>query len=428
MLTDDMYMSSVIDLIKPAYFTDNNIKEIIDIVTNFYQKRGVLPTSTDIKSYLVTPELKTSYKELINSFNEMEKSANTDELYDLTERFIKEKAIYECITKTVNDYSKNIINPAETFDIFEKACNISLIDNLGHDYFNSVPKYISDLKEAQQYLSTGWKWLDQKLGGGWLKTGRALYAFSGFTNSGKSIFLANTAVNALKQNKVVLIISLEMSELVYSNRISAQITNTSLSGIQMCAQTVESKIYEYNKQYPGARLIIKEFPPKSVTCNHIKSYIKKLYNKHIHPDIIIIDYVNLLEANIPTGNSYEDVKSITEHLRALSYTFKCPVVTATQLGRSGAGVANPGLELTSESIGLSYTVDAQFGIWSDDKDRELGIIHMGIQKNRFGPNTGTTALKIDYNTLSISEINDDFFQETTIKNTINDLDNFLENT
>ena len=53
---------------------------------------------------------------------------------------------------------------------------------------------------------------------------------------------------------------------------------------------------------------------------------------------------------------------------------------------------------------------------------------MGIQKNRFGPNTGTTALKIDYNTLSISEINDDFFQETTIKNTINDLDNFLENT
>ena len=57
-------------------------------------------------------------------------------------------------------------------------------------------------------------------------------------------------------------------------------------------------------------------------------------------------------------NSYTDVKSVTEQLRALSYLFNCPVVTATQLGRAAFDKVDPGLEHTSESMGLAMTADA----------------------------------------------------------------------
>lgn len=65
--------------------------------------------------------------------------------------------------------------------------------------------------------------------------------------------------------------------------------------------------------------------------------------------------------------------------------------------------ANPGLETTGESMGLPMTADAQFGIWCTDEDREAGILHLNIMKNRFGPNFGSTAFKIDYDTLYLQE-------------------------
>jgi hypothetical protein len=54
-------------------------------------------------------------------------------------------------------------------------------------------------------------------------------------------------------------------------------------------------------------------------------------------------------------------------------------------------------------MGLSHTADAQFSIWTEEEDFELGIIHLGITKNRFGPRDCHTVLQIDYPTLSLSD-------------------------
>jgi hypothetical protein len=61
------------------------------------------------------------------------------------------------------------------------------------------------------------------------------------------------------------------------------------------------------------------------------------------------------------------------------------------------------METISESIGVSFTADVQLSIWSDQNDKKLGVSNLGIQKNRFGPNAGSTKLKIDYGTLLLEE-------------------------
>jgi hypothetical protein len=93
-------------------------------------------------------------------------------------------------------------------------------------------------------------------------------------------------------------------------------------------------------------------------------------------------------------------------MRSLSYHFECPVISATQTNRSAYGEANPGLETTSESMGLAHTADAQFSIWSEEGDIELGQIHLGITKNRFGPIGSHTVLEIDYPTLTLRDCSD----------------------
>ena len=239
-----------------------------------------------------------------------------------------------------------------------------------------------------------------------MAAGRALYVFYGVINVGKSIFLGNIATNILNQNKTVLLISLEMSEQVYAKRISSQLSKIAMNDLSMQIEPLKQSISGYKLQHKMSKLIIKEFPPKSVTPLHIKSYIDRLCRKGIKPDIIVLDYLNLLAPPERGMNSYESIKQITEQIRALTYYFNCPVVTATQTNRSAYNESNPGLETTSESMGLSHTADCQFPIWTEEEDFELGIIHLGITKNRFGPRECHTILEIDYPTLSLKDPDD----------------------
>jgi len=73
------------------------------------------------------------------------------------------------------------------------------------------------------------------------------------------------------------------------------------------------------------------------------------------------------------------------------------------LNRQGYDVKNPGIETIGESIGLAATADVIISIFQDEEDKELGCVKLGMMKNRFGPNHGTTIMKLDYSTLTVTE-------------------------
>lgn len=414
---NESYLTAIIDIADPILFKNGDVKLIFEIISSFYIKHNSIPTQTEIKAHLSSEDQKTSFKRLVCSFKTLNTKYNIDELLGNTEQFFRERAVYNAIQTTLNDYSdtNTDVNTNKTLDLFTKACNISLVDNLGHDYFNDIDTHIGELMTTYQHIPSGYAWIDKMLGGGFLADGRALYVFSGVTNSGKSIVLGNLASNICKQNKTVVVISLEMSQTMYSKRLSSQMSKIPFRSLRDETAILKTFVDDYKKENPNGRLFIKEFPPKSITVSHIRSYVEKLIRKKgIKPQVLIIDYVNLLAPSVITGNSYTDVKSITEQLRALSYIFNCPVITCTQLNRDAFKKVDPGLENTSESMGLAMTADAQFAIWSDENDKELGVLHMGCQKNRFGQNFGRETFRIDYDTLTIQTMNEDFVSSDNV--------------
>jgi len=416
-LMDEPYLSSIVDIVQPAYFKSENVRCIWSTVKEYYKKKSVVPNLTELRTYLTTEDQKKSYKDVLLNFKQLDTKYNKESLIETTETFLKERAVYNAVLQTANGYSRETskINPGLTLKLFEDACNISLIEDLGCSYFDSIDKHITDIKEVHEYISTGYKWLDKKMGGGFFKDGRALYVFSGVTNVGKSIVLGNLATNMVNQGKVVVIISMEMSENIYAQRISGQLSRIPIHALKEEADHLKDFLLKYKTQHPYAKLFIKEYPPKSVTVNTIKAYIQKLITqKKVKPDAIILDYVNLIQPTIISGNLYTDVKMVAEQIRALSYIFRCPTVTATQLNRSAFEELNPGLETTSESMGLAMTADFQACIWSSDTDKELGILHLGIQKNRMGQNFGSTTFRIDYDSLAIDETEDEQTDNTQV--------------
>ena len=90
----------------------------------------------------------------------------------------------------------------------------------------------------------------------------------------------------------------------------------------------------------------------------------------------------------------------------MSYVFNCPIITATQLNRSGFSIDNPDLATISESVGLAATADVIVSIFQNEEDRELGVIRLGMMKNRYGPRGHTQAMRIDYSTLTITQSED----------------------
>jgi len=401
-LTDETFLASVVDYIKPIYFKNNDIKAIFQIISDFYEKRSTKPTITEIKSYLVTDELKTSLKNVVSMFSGIDKNMNNDELSTNTEVFLKEKAVYHTMMDVVDDINKSSVDTSKILSKFEKACNISLATDIGLDLFVDINKIVDDLNTTERYIPTKWKWLDDKIGGGLLENGRSLYLFAGETNIGKSIFLGNVAINLASQGKTVLLVSLEMPEMIYAKRLCSSVSKIPLSQLKIESNTLQSQISEYCVENPTSKIIIKEFPPASITVNNLKAFIKKLTQKGIKIDAIVLDYVNLLLSTVG-DTSYERIKICTEQLRALSYQFNCPVVSATQLNRDGYEISDPGLKTISESIGLAMTGDVILSIWQEDTDKELGVIKMGLMKNRFGPNFGHCSMRIDYSTLTITE-------------------------
>jgi replicative DNA helicase len=401
-LTDEKYLSGIIDLIKPDYFKDKNIKQIFLTIKAYYEKRNTIPNITELKTFINSDEVKNAFVNVLRTISNIDKNLNEDTLIENTERYIKERAIYSTMLEVAEDVSSGKIDTSFILDKFEKSCNVNLKSDIGLDLFNNFDAVVTDLTTEQPTISSKWSWLDEKIDGGFMQNGRALYVFAGETNVGKSIFLGNIASNIASQGKTVLIISLEMSELVYAKRLSSNITKIPMRSLRDETITLKQQIEEISKATPDSRIIIKEFPPSTVTCHQIQSFVKTLTSKGIKLDAIVVDYVNLLKSTLG-NNSYERIKYATEHLRALTYIFSCPIITATQLNRSGYNVNNPGLDTIGESMGLAATADVIISIFQDEEDKELGIVKMAMMKNRFGAKFGSTAMKLDYSTLTVSE-------------------------
>ena len=399
-LTDSGYLASIADIVKPEYFKNKSIASIFEIVKDFNEKRNKLPTVTEIKTYLVTDEQKAAFKQLAQSFSELDKNLDKDELYENTEQFLKEKAVYHTMLNVAEDVSKGLVDTSDVLQKFESSCSISLVTDLGFNMYDDIDILIDDLNTEQSFIPSKWEWLDDTLGGGFLESGKALYVFAGETNIGKSIFLGNIAHNIASQGKNVLLVTLEMSELLYAQRICSNATKIPMKELRQNGPSIKNAISREN-----GKVFIKEFPPATITPNQLKAFIKKFNEKGIKLDAIVLDYLNLLHSTVG-NNSYERIKNVTEQVRAMSYMFECPIISATQLNRSGFDQDNPELATISESIGLAATADVIASIYQNEEDRELGIIRLGMMKNRYGMRGTTQAMRIDYSTLTIEQADD----------------------
>jgi len=415
-LENEQYLATVIQYLKPEQFADKSNQLIVKLLQTYFSKTGKKPSPTELNVFLSSDKLKDAYTAVKHNIQDVGDDVENDTLLTHTERFLKiqsfEKALLHVASNWDNVSDKDDI--IKFYNQIEEIIGYNLKTSEGHDYFNDIETYIDSVTTDESVLPTGLDWLDEKLNGGFLQDGRALYLFAGETNVGKSIFLHNMAVNIMKQDKKVLLFSLEMSEQMYSNRITSTLSQLDINNLRRSVEDIRKGAEHFKQTKPNSGLIVKEYPPNTITAAVLRNYTKHVIaTKKFKPDAIVLDYLNLLAAD--GNNSYERIKIVSEQVRALSYEFNCPVISATQLNRSGysgAGSSSqtqvydqrgPGMSSISESYGTGATADAVVGIFRTDQDKEDNAIHINIMKSRFGQNTGVNRMGIDYRTMTLFE-------------------------
>lgn len=395
-LTNTSYLADIIEYIKLDYFNNSDIRVVFKVIKEYYKQYHKAPNASELVQYLVSDEQKEAFKKVIQTSKTLDKNISYDEIIVNTERFLGERAVYTTMMDIAGDF-KNL-DISNVYQRFHDACNIRLYKDLGLDFYKGIDKLVEYLGKPNPTISTGYTWLDQKLGGGYLEEGKALYIFVGQPNVGKSIFLGNAATTIASQGKNVLLVSLEMSEMMYATRLVSKLTKIPIAELRNRKDEIKH-ILEGKER---GKIIIKEFPPSTLSPEQLENYYKTVVDSGIKIDVMVLDYINLLRGKA-SAQSYEKIKEIAEQVRAIAVKHGISILSATQKNRQGVNNTESDMTTVSESMGLPATADAMFDISQTEEDKELGIVRLGMMKNRFGPNFGKVALRVDWNTLDIYE-------------------------
>ena len=395
LLNNEEYTRKVLPFIKPEYFDVKEERIIFDEIQKFVDKYNKIPTQTSLEIEVSTRKdlNDVEHKKIVEIIKTLKKETiDFDWLVDTTEKFVKDKAIYNAIVEGVGiiDGKSKDKTPEAIPSILTEALAVSFDNSVGHDYLEDHEARFDYYHHKEERIPFDLEFFNKITKGG-LPPKTLNIALAG-TGVGKSLFMCHQAANCLSQGKNVLYISLEMAEERIAERIDANMMNISIPDLHdLPKKMFDDKITKLQKKAKG-KLIIKEYPTASAHSGHFRGLLKELaIKKSFKPDIIFIDYLNICASSRFKGganiNSYTLVKSIAEELRGLAVETNVPIMSATQTTRSGFVSSDIGLEDTSESFGLPATADLMFALISTEELEDLGQIAVKQLKNRYNDPT-----------------------------------------
>ena len=395
LISNENYARKVIPFIKGDYFDVREERIVFEEILKFVDKYNKIPTKTSLGIEVENRKdlTETDHKKIVELIQTLDASdVDFDWLVDTTEKFCKDKAIYNAIVDGIKiiDGKDEKRNPDAIPEILTEALGVSFDNSVGHDYLGDSDNRFDFYHKIEEKIPFDLEFFNKVTKGG-LPPKTLNIALAG-TGVGKSLFMCHVASSCLSQGKNVLYITLEMAEERIAERIDANLMNITIDDLHdLPKKMFQDKISRITKKTSG-KLIVKEYPTASAHSGHFRGLIKELaIKKSFKPDIVFVDYLNICASSRFKGaqnvNSYMYVKAIAEELRGLAVETNVPFMSATQTTRTGFVSSDIGLEDTSESFGLPATADFMFALISTEELEDLNQICIKQLKNRYNDPT-----------------------------------------
>ena len=364
----------------------NNERKPIDMVTvsNRLKEKGYLdqvggvtyltsitnmiPTTSNVKVYAEIVKKNSTLRKLIKASNDIismgyEASDSLDDILN-----VAEKKIFDISQDRMSQDFKPISEvltsvTAMIEEVYSKGSDITGLD-------------------------TGFIDLNKKLGG-FHKSDLILIAAR--PGMGKTAFALNLVANAAIRSKAsVAVFSLEMSKEQLVQRLLSSQSNVALNNISKgkIADDEWKKLTDAMTVLSSSDIFIDDTP--GIKVSEIRSKCRKLkMEKGL--DMIMIDYLQLMEADGRADNRQQEVSKISRSLKILAKEMNCPVIALSQLSRNTESGKDhmPKLSDLRDSGAIEQDADIVMFIYRDEyytkmETKKKDLAEIIIAKNRHG--------------------------------------------
>ena len=314
--------------------------------------------------------------------------------------FCKNQKLKAAILESVKLLQQGQYDTIKT--VVDEAMKAGTDKDIGHEYIDHVEARFE--QNNRKVVPTPWDVVNEIMDGG-LGAGE-MGVFVAPAGIGKSMALVNAAANCVKKGLNVVYYTLELSDTYVGGRFDSYFTAIPTSDLKYHREEVERAL----EKLPG-KLVIKYYPTKTASVNTIAAHLDKCALQDVKPDIMFIDYADLLRDAGASKTARHDqvLGGIYEELRGLAGLHQIPLWTASQANRSAAEMEVIEADKIAESYTKVMVADFVVSLSRKTADKISGTGRWHIIKNRFGPDGLTFPSKMNMSVCGI-----DIFEENTI--------------
>ena len=369
------FLTNIYDILDSSYFDNQAHKWIIDNILKYYHEYHTTPTPEVLKSEyekVTNDVLKVSIREQLR---DAYKTIATDAEYIESEfaSFCKNQQLKKALLNSVD------LLKAEDYDsirgLIDNALKAGMDKNIGHEYLKDIETRYR--QEQRITIPTPWKEFNDILQGG-LGNGDFGLIFGG-PGAGKSWGLVALAGHAVKLGYNVVYYTLELGEDYVGRRFDAYFTQIPANEVMYHKDVIQ----ETMDKLPG-NLIIKEFAPGKAGISSVESHITKCGDLGTKPDLVVIDYVDLLRSNKTNRERKDEIDDIYTSTKGLARELDIPIWSASQVNRQGAQDDIIEGHKAAGSYDKMMITDFCASISRKAKDKQSGVGRFHIMKNRYG--------------------------------------------
>ena len=389
LLTHKEFLTNIYDILNEEDFNNQAHRWIVKEILKYYDKYHTVP-SLDI--------LKVEVKKIENEVLQLSIKEQLREAYIASDedlKYVQEEFTGFCKNQQLKKALLSSVDLLKAGDydsikiMVEEALKAGADKNIGHEYNLDIEtRYREDSRKP---IPTPWDRINELLQGG-LGEGDFGLIF-GNPGGGKSWSLVALGGHAVRMGYNVLHYTLELGEDYVGRRYDAFFTKIPVNHIA----SHQDQVKEIVPQIPG-KLVIKEFPMGKATIHTVESHIRKCSDLELKPDLVLIDYVDLLSSKRKNVDRKYEIDDIYTSTKGLARELKIPIWSVSQVNRAGAKDDVIEGDKAAGSYDKIMITDFCLSLSRKAKDKVNGTGRFHVMKNRYGMDGLTYGVKADTST------------------------------
>ena len=389
LLTNKKFTLNIRDVILPSFFENQAHQWIVKEALQYFDEYHSTPTIDFLKIEVKKIDNDVLKTAIVDQLKEIYKLINEDQEYVEQEfsNFCKNQSLKSALLKSVDLLQDGMFDDIR-FTI-DNALKAGQDKNIGHEYVKEVEARYKE--EDRQVIPTPWTIINDKLMGG--LGGGDFGLIFGSPGGGKSWTMVALGAHAVKLGLNVVHYTLELSEGYVGKRYDAYFVNEPVNTVHL----KQDKVKQYIDDLKGT-LTIKEYAPGNASISTIEGHIQKMTDLGYAPDLVIIDYVDLLKSNTNVKDEKEKLDNTYVSTKALARTLNIPVWSVSQVNRAGARDDVIEGDKAAGSYNKIMITDFCMSLSRLPQDKINGTGRFFLMKNRYGMDGMTYHATVDVST------------------------------